>query len=77
MDVVSAMQITLEGEFGQGVASAIELFHSGFEFLPGVSGQDQFGLYGQVNIHRFSMSQVLHMGQVFYMRKGRRIPLHP
>src|SRR5262245_50853684 len=38
MDVVFAMQITLKGEFGKGVAGAIELFHSGFEFLPGVSG---------------------------------------
>src|SRR5262249_25997567 len=45
MDVVIAMQITLKGEFGKGVAGAIELFHSGFEFLRGVSGQDQFGLY--------------------------------
>jgi hypothetical protein len=35
MDVVFAMQISLKGEFGKGVAGAIELFHGGFEFLPG------------------------------------------
>ena len=29
MDVVLAMQISLKGEFGKGVAGAIELFHSG------------------------------------------------
>jgi hypothetical protein len=28
MDVVFAMQITLKGEFGEGVAGAIELFSS-------------------------------------------------
>jgi len=77
MDVVFAMQITLKGEFGKSVAGAIELFHSGFEFLRGVNGQDQFGLYRQMNIHLFNMPQVLYMRQVFYMRKGRRIPLHP
>src|SRR5215475_6834212 len=77
MDVVSARQITLKGEFGQGIASAIELFHSGFEFLPGAGCYDQLGLYRQVNIHPLSMPQVFYMGQVFYMRKGRRIPLHP
>jgi hypothetical protein len=41
MDVVFAMQITLKGEFGKSVGCAIELFHSGFEFLRGASGQDQ------------------------------------
>src|SRR5262245_49608618 len=83
MDVVFAMQITLKGEFGKSVAGAIELFHRGFEFLRGVSGHDQFGLYRQVNIHLLNMShvfymtKVFYMKQVFYMRKGRRIPLHP
>ena len=38
MDVVFAMQISLKGEFGKGVAGAIELFHGGLEFLPGASG---------------------------------------
>src|SRR6266545_3007261 len=37
-DVISAMQILLKGEFGKGAAGAIELFHVGLEFLPGVSG---------------------------------------
>ena len=37
MDVVSAMQVLLKGEFGKGVAGTIELFHGGFEFLRGVS----------------------------------------
>src|SRR5262252_6975416 len=77
MDVVFAMQITLEGEFGKGVAGAIELFHSGFEFLAVASCQDQFSLYRQVNIHLLNMPQVFYVRQVFYMRKGRRIPLHP
>src|SRR5512145_1079758 len=77
MDVISAMQITLKGEFGKSVAGAIELFHSGFEFLPGAICQDQFGLYRQVNIHRHNMPQVSYARQAFYMRKGRRIPLHP
>src|SRR5215471_1728153 len=77
MDVVFTMQITLEGEFGKGVAGAIELFHSGFEFLAVASCQDQFSLYRQVNIHLFNMPQVFYLRQVFYTRKGRRIPLHP
>src|SRR6266536_6033769 len=38
MDVVFTMQISLKGEFGKGVAGAIELFHGGLEFLPSVSG---------------------------------------
>src|SRR6266498_4507288 len=33
MDVVSAMQVLLKGEFGKDVAGAIELIHGGFEFL--------------------------------------------
>src|SRR6516225_7505742 len=77
MDVVSAMQILLKGEFGKSVAGAIELFHSGFEFLAVASCQDQFSLYRQVNIHLLNMPQVFYLRQVFYMRKGRRIPLHP
>jgi len=64
------MQITLEGEFGKGVAGAIELFHSGFEFLAVTSCQDQFSLYRQVNIHLFNMPRVFYLRQVFYMRKG-------
>ena len=71
MDVVLTMQITLKGEFGKGVAGAIELFHGELEFLPGLGADNQFGLYQQVNIHR------INMPQVFYMRKGPRIPLHP
>jgi hypothetical protein len=55
MDVVFAMQIPLKGEFGKGVACAIELFHSEFEFLPGAGCHDQLGLYRQVNIHLFNM----------------------
>src|SRR5215472_6105825 len=77
MDVVFTMQITLEGEFGKSVAGAIELFHSGFEFLAVARRQDQLGLYRQVNIHLLNMPQVFYLRQVFYMRKGRRIPLHP
>ena len=38
MDVVFAMQILLKGEFGKGVAGAIELFHCGLEFLSCGSG---------------------------------------
>jgi hypothetical protein len=38
MDVVFAMQILLKGEFGNGVAGAIELFHGELEFLAGASG---------------------------------------
>jgi hypothetical protein len=38
MDVVFAMQILLKGEFGKGIAGAIELFHSALEFLAGASG---------------------------------------
>jgi hypothetical protein len=71
------MQISLKGEFGKSVAGAIELFHRGFEFLRGASGQDQFRLYREVKIHLFNMPQVFYVRQVFYMRKGRRIPLHP
>src|SRR5262249_2838058 len=55
MDVVSAMQIPLEGEFGKSVTGAIELFDSRFEFLAGASGQDQFRLDRQVNAHRHNM----------------------
>jgi hypothetical protein len=77
MDVISAMQIALKGEFGKGVAGAIELFHSGFEFLRSASRQDQFRLYRQVNTHLFNMPQVCYVKQVFYSRKGLRIPLHP
>src|SRR5262252_9440046 len=77
MDVVLTMQIALKGEFGKSVAGAIELFHSGFEFLAVTSCQDQFSLYRQVNIHLLNMPQVFYVRQVFYMRKGRRIPLHP
>src|SRR5215475_9007828 len=77
MDVVSAMQITLKGEFGKSVAGAIELFHRGFEFLPGAGCHDQLSLYRQVNNHLANMPQVFYMRQVFYMQKGRRIPLHP
>src|SRR6516225_2314432 len=77
MDVIFAMQILLKGEFGKSVAGAIELFHSGFEFLAVASCQDQFSLYRQVNIHLFNMPQVFYLRLVFYMRKGRRIPLHP
>ena|SRR5262245_11965092 len=77
MDVVFAMQITLKCEFGKGVAGAIELYHRGFEFLSGVRGEDQFRLYRKMNIHLLNMPQVFYMGQVFYTRKGRRIPLHP
>src|SRR5262245_52849485 len=33
MDVVFAMQISLKGEFGKGVAGAIELLHGELEFL--------------------------------------------
>jgi hypothetical protein len=77
MDVISAMQITLKGEFGKGVAGAIELFHSGFEFLLSARGHNQLGLYRQVNIHPNNMPQVFYMRQAFYMRKWRRIPLPP
>src|SRR5215813_11514357 len=35
MDVVFAMQISLKGEFGKGVAGAIELFPGALEFLSG------------------------------------------
>src|SRR5215468_9426519 len=76
MDVILAMQILLKCEFGKSVAGAIELFHSGFEFLAVASCQDQFRLYRQVNIHLLNMPQVFYLRQVFYMRKGRRIPLH-
>jgi hypothetical protein len=77
MDVVFAAQITLKGEFGEGVAGVIELFHSGFEFLRGARGKDQFGLHRQVNTHLVNMPQVFYVRQAFYMRKGQRIPLHP
>src|SRR5262249_1260618 len=77
MDVVLAIQISLKGEFGKGVAGAIELFQSGFEFVRGVRGQDQFRLYRQVNIHLLNMPQVFYLRQACYLRKGRRIPLHP
>ena len=77
MDVVFAMQIPLEGEFGKSVAGAIELIHGELEFLAVARGQDQLGLYRQVNIHLVNMPQVFYMRQVFYIRKGRRIPLHP
>jgi hypothetical protein len=40
MDVVLTMQIMLKGEFGKGVAGAIELFHGELEFLRGAGGQD-------------------------------------
>jgi hypothetical protein len=65
------MQILLKGEFGKGVAGAIELFHGVLEFLPGASGHDQLRLYRQVNSHPRNMPQL------FYLRKGRRIPLYP
>jgi hypothetical protein len=71
------MQILLKGEFGKSVAGAIELFHSGFEFLAVASCQDQFSLYRQVNIHLLNMAQVFYLRQEFYMRKGRRILRHP
>jgi hypothetical protein len=45
--------------------------------LPGAGCHDQLGLYRQVNIHLINMPQVFYLRQVFYMRKGRRIPLHP
>jgi hypothetical protein len=77
MDVVFAMQITLEGEFGKSVAGAIELFQSGFEFQAVARCQDQFRLNREVNTHPLKMPQVFHLRQVFYIRKGRRIPLHP
>jgi hypothetical protein len=77
MDVVFAMQITLKGEFGKSVAGAIELFDGELEFLACARGNDQFSLYRQVNIHLLNMSQVCNMRQTFYLRKGRRIPLHP
>src|SRR5262249_19607205 len=76
MDVVFAMQILLKGEFGKSIADAIELFHSGFEFLAVASCQDQFSLYRQVNVHLLNMPQVFYLRQVFYMRKGWRIPPH-
>src|SRR5215468_4437826 len=71
MDVVLTMQIPLKGGFGKGVAGAIELFHGELEFLPGLSANNKFGLYRQVNIH------LTNMPQVFHLRKGLRIPLHP
>ena len=71
MNVVFAMQILLKGEFGKGVACAIELFHVALEFLAGASGQEQFRLYRQVN------TPPRNMPQLFYLRKGSRIPLHP
>src|SRR5262249_32568784 len=43
MDVVFTMQISLKCEFGKGVASAIELFHSGFEFLRSARGHNKLG----------------------------------
>jgi hypothetical protein len=55
MDVVSTMQVSLKGEFGKGVAGAIELFHSVFEFLRSARGHNQLGLYRQVNTHRHNM----------------------
>jgi hypothetical protein len=60
MDVVSAMQITLKGEFGKSVAGAIELFQGELELLPGLGADNEFGLYRQVNIHLINMPQVLH-----------------
>src|SRR6266511_3235429 len=71
MDVVFAMQISLKGEFGKGVAGAVELFHGGLEFMPGARGHDQLRLYRQVNSHPHNMPQL------FYLRKGRRIPVYP
>src|SRR5262249_41879416 len=56
MDIVSTMQIALKSEIGKSVAGAIELFHSGFEFLGGGSCRDQFNLYRQVNTHSLIMS---------------------
>jgi hypothetical protein len=38
MDVVTATQILMKGEFGKGVAGAIEFYHGGLELLPGASG---------------------------------------
>src|SRR5215467_3755242 len=71
MDVVSAMQIPLKGEFRESVAGAIELFHGELEFLAGASGKDQFSLYRQVNVHLLNMPQVFYLRQVFYMRNLR------
>src|SRR5215467_9392451 len=70
MDVVSAMQIPLKGEFRESVAGAIELFHGELEFLAGASGKDQFSLYRQVNVHLLNMPQVFYLRQVFYMRNS-------
>jgi hypothetical protein len=56
MDIVFSMQITLKGEFGKGVAGAIELFDGELEILAGASGKDQFSLYRQVNTHLLNMS---------------------
>src|SRR5215470_17602755 len=67
MDVVLTMQIMLKGEFGKGVAGAIELFHGELEFLAGASGKDQISLYRQVNIHPLNMSQVRYVRQAFYL----------
>src|SRR6516164_6890059 len=71
MDVIFAMQILLKGEFGKSVAGAIELFHSGFEFLAVASCQDQFSLYRQVNIHLFNIqygTSVLPETSVLYAK---------
>src|SRR6266498_2228642 len=67
MDVVFAMQISLKGEFGKGVAGAVELFHGGLEFMPGARGHDQLRLYRQVNSHPHNMPQL------FYLRKGKLV----
>ncbi len=71
MDVVLTMQIPLKGEFGKSVTGAIELFHGELKFLPGLGADNEFGLYRQVNIH------LIDMPQLFHLRKGTRIPLHP
>src|SRR5262247_717246 len=68
MDVVFAMQITLKGEFRESVAGAIELFQSGFEFLRGAGGQDQFRLYREVNTHPLNMPQVLRETSVLHAK---------
>ena len=56
MDIVFAVQISLKGEFGKGVAGAIELFQGELEVLAGTSGKNQFSLYRQVNTHLLNMS---------------------
>src|SRR5262249_4966225 len=66
MDVVFSVQVLLKGKLRKSIASTVEFFHRGLQFLGRFCGYDQFGFYREGDRHfGLSIAEMFSIARVF------------